>query len=106
MSAKNRKPWQRFTLSIAGVAIVAGMWRWAIFHLYTLPEHSLPAFTSLTTNCFYVIGAIVIFMVTGKLVYDWKNETTSAVTQTLAQSVEEHIERTVAPKHFDGDDIE
>lgn len=78
---KPRTPWQRFVLSITGVGMIAGMWRWATFHLYTLPPAALAAFTSFTNNAMYVIAAIVIFMVTGKLVYDWKNTTATEVIE-------------------------
>lgn len=64
--------WQRLTLSLTGVLIISGSWRWAVAHLYTLPVPALAGFVSITTNAFYVIGAIIIFMVTGKLVYEWK----------------------------------
>lgn len=64
--------WQRLILSLTGVLIISGSWRWAVAHLYTLPVPALPGFVSITTNAFYVIGAIIIFMVTGKLVYEWK----------------------------------
>jgi hypothetical protein len=64
--------WQRLVLSVLGVLVIEGSWRWAVAHLYTLPPASLSGFVSLTTNAFYVIGAIIIFMVTGKLVYEWK----------------------------------
>src|SRR5437016_190082 len=72
-SRSNRRPWQRMALSLLGIVIVAIMWRWATLHLYALPQAALAAFTSITNNSFYVIGAIVIFMVTGKLIYDWKS---------------------------------
>lgn len=72
---KQRTPWQRMTLSLVGIIIIVLCWRWAVCHLYTLPEAALAGFVSLTTNSFYVIAAIVIFMVTGRLVYEWKNRT-------------------------------
>lgn len=79
-------------LSLIGVAIIAAMWRWATFHLYVLPEHSITAFTSITNNASYVIGAIVVFMVTGRLIYDWKNSTTaSVIQQAIHEKREEHI---------------
>lgn len=74
---KSRTPWQRLALSLLGIIIIVLCWRWAVCHLYTLPESSLSVFGSLTTNAFYVIGSIVIFMVTGRLVYEWANRTSS-----------------------------
>lgn len=79
---KDRVPWQRITLSVTGILIIVGMWRWAVFHLYVLPDHSIVAFTSLTNNSMYVIAALVIFFVTGKLVYDWKNTTATSLIDT------------------------
>lgn len=79
---ESRRPWQRMTLSLLGVVIIAVNWRWAVTHLYSLPEHSIAGFTSITNNAAYVIGAIVVFMVTGKIIYDWKNKTEAVVNVT------------------------
>lgn len=78
-----RRTWQRLALSLFGIVIVAANWRWAVNHLYTLPEHSIAAFTSITNNAAYVIGAIVVFMITGRLITDWK---TSAFTNLFSRS--------------------
>ncbi len=98
-------PYQRLTLSILGISILVIMWRWATFHLYSIPEHSITAFTSVTNHTVYSISAIVVFMITGKLVWDWKNQTVSQVVQE-AQEISENYkgettERIIAPKAFD-----
>lgn len=92
----NKTTWQRLLLSLMGILTIEVSWRWAVAHLYTLPERSIAGFVSITTNSFYVIGAIVIFMVTGRLVYEWKMGTTQiqnveSVAQTLKQEVFEKI---------------
>jgi len=82
--------WQRLVLSIIGVLVIEGSWRWAVCHLYTLPTPALAGFVSITTNAFYVIGAIIIFMVTGKLVYEWKMGTSQIQSvQSLAENIVE-----------------
>jgi len=63
---------QRLAVSMFGIAVVQISWRWATSHLYSLPPEALAGFVSITTNTLYITGAIVIFMVTGRLVYDWK----------------------------------
>jgi len=89
---------QRFLISLIGIILIQISWRWAVAHLYTLPPEALAGFVSITTNTLYITGAIVIFMVTGKLVYDWKigtnqiQEVTSRVekiTQVLTQNAKE-----------------
>jgi hypothetical protein len=75
----NRKPWQRMALSLFGILIIVFMWRWTVCHLYTLPEIALAPFSTLTTNAMYTISAIVIFMISGRLVYDWSNRTQAVV---------------------------
>lgn len=85
---KTRTPWQRMALSLIGILIIAGMWKWSVNHLYSLDPAAFSAFVSLTTNASYVIGAIVIFMVTGRLVYEWKNQTVSSV-QNIAETIRE-----------------
>ena len=81
---KSRTPWQRLALSLLGIIIIVLCWRWAVCHLYTLPEAALAGFVSLTTNAFYVIGSIVVFMVTGRLIYEWANRT-EQVTNSVSE---------------------
>ena len=89
---------QRFLISLIGIILVQISWRWSVAHLYTLPPDALVGFVSITTNTLYITGAIVIFMVTGKLVYDWKlgtnqiQEVTSRVekiTESLTHNAKE-----------------
>ena len=89
---KNRTPWQRMALSLLGILIIVGMWRWSVMHLYALPVASLAAFTTLTTNAFYTISSIVVFMVTGKVIMDWKMNTQSVENVTsMAQNIKEDL---------------
>lgn len=80
--ARDKVLWQRLTLSFVGIAIVIFVWWWAIRHLYVLPEHSITAFTSITNNTLYTVACLVLFFVTGKILFDWKNQTTSAVVES------------------------
>jgi len=84
----DRIPWQRLTLSLTGIAIVMFEWRWATNHLYSLPVTSIASFTTITVNSLYVVGALVVFFVTGRLVYEWKattaNDLLTRVEQTYA----------------------
>jgi hypothetical protein len=89
---------QRFLISLIGIILVQISWRWAVAHLYTLPPEALAGFVSITTNALYITGAIVIFMVTGRLVYDWKMGTSQIqevasrvekITQSLTQNAKE-----------------
>lgn len=93
----NKKSWQRLTLSLVGLSIIVLTWMQAVAHLYMLPPAALAAFTTITVNAQYVIGAIVIFMVTGRLIYEWKHETAAQVSERGEQI----IGRPPAPKFFD-----
>ena len=93
-----RTPWQRMVLSLTGIAVIGATWHVAVQHLYTLKPEALAAFTTLTVNSQYIVGAIVIFMVTGRLVYEWKMNTASTIAEEGKQIF---TERTPAPKHFD-----
>lgn len=97
----DRLPWQRMTLSCIGLLIIVGIWQWATWHLYSLPEHAITAFNSITNNSFYVIGAIVVFMVTGKLVYDWKNQTVSEVIEHAEHITERRDSHEVIEQKID-----
>ena len=95
-----KKSWQRLTLSIIGIVCAMVIWEISIEKLAWIPDAKTSAFTTLTVNTQYVIGAIIIFMVTGRLVYDWKNSTTSEVV-TQTEQIFTKAERIPAPKHFD-----
>ena len=95
---KRRTPWQRLALSLTGIAVIGATWHVAVRHLYALKPEALAAFTTLTVNSQYVVGAIVIFMVTGRLVYEWKMNTASAIAEEGKQIL---AERVPAPKHYD-----
>lgn len=91
---------QRFLISLIGIILVQISWRWAVAHLYTLPPEALAGFVSITTNTLYITGAIVIFMVTGRLVYDWKMGTSQI--QEVASRVDRITEvLTHNAKEFD-----
>jgi hypothetical protein len=87
---------QRLIVSLVGIGLIQASWRWAIAHLYTLPDVALAGFVTITTNSMYVTGAIVVFMVTGRMVYDWKmgtsqvQEVVSTITK-VKQDISEKI---------------
>jgi len=98
---------QRFLISLIGIILVQISWRWAVAHLYTLPPEALAGFVSITTNTLYITGAIVIFMVTGKLVYDWKVGTRQ-IQEVIsrADTIKQEItERIIKPKYVDDGEI-
>jgi hypothetical protein len=98
---------QRLLISIIGIALVQTSWRWAVAHLYSLPHEALAGFVSITTNTLYITGAIVIWLVTGKFVYDWKMGT-SQIQEVVSQAnniKEEITERIIKPKNFDDGEI-
>jgi len=92
-------PWRRFTLSLIGIFFIFLMWRWSTNHLYSLPEYALPTFSSITTNSMYALSALVIWFVTGQLIYNWQNSTSTVIQE--AHNIATTVSRTVAPKHFD-----
>jgi hypothetical protein len=63
------------------VAVIGGTWYIAVQHLYSLPADALASFTTLTVNAQYVVGAIVVFMVSGRLIYEWKMDTASKIEE-------------------------
>jgi hypothetical protein len=98
---------QRFLISLIGIVLIQISWRWSIAHLYSLPPEALAGFVSITTNTLYITGAIVIFMVTGRLVYDWKIGTSQIQDiASKAKTIKEEItERIIKPKHFDDGEV-
>jgi hypothetical protein len=98
---------QRLIVSLVGIGLIQASWRWAIAHLYTLPDVALAGFVTITTNAMYVTGAIVVFMVTGRMVYDWKMGTSQVqeVVSSVARVKEEVVEYIQRPKNFDDETI-
>jgi hypothetical protein len=98
---------QRFLISLIGIILVQISWRWAVAHLYSLPPEALAGFVSITTNTLYITGAIVIFMVTGRLVYDWKMGTNQIqdVASRVEEIKEEITEKVIKPKYFDDGEV-
>jgi hypothetical protein len=91
---------QRLIVSIIGILIIQASWRWAIAHFYSLPYEAYAGFVTITTNTLYVTGAIVIFLVTGRMVYDWKMGTNQV--QEVASSVEQLTEKLTKNSKEDG----
>ncbi len=96
------KSWHRLVLSLSGIGIITGMWSWAVHYIYQLPPEKLTAFTSITTNAFYTISAVIIFMISGRMIFEWSNATTAATT--VASSIETICERRIDPKDIPGAD--
>jgi len=91
-------------LSLAGILLIMGSWRWAVCHLYTLPTPALAGFVSLTANAFYVVGSIVIFMVTGRLVYEWRVGTEQVQqVSSMSETIKQEITGIRSPKDFSDD---
>jgi hypothetical protein len=103
----NRVVSQRLVVSLVGIGLIQASWRWAVAHLYTLPDVAMAGFVTITTNSMYVTGAIVVFMVTGRMVYDWKMGTTQVqeVVSSVAKVKEEVVEYIQKPKNFDDETI-
>jgi hypothetical protein len=97
-----RVPWQRLSLSLLGIVIMVALWRWSVNHLYTLPPTSIAAFTSITTNCYYAVAVLVVFFVSGQLVWSWINSTSSSVIQEASTA----IGYVPKPKYFDSDEVQ
>jgi hypothetical protein len=98
---------QRLLISLIGIVLIQISWRWAISHFYSLPTEAYAGFVTITTNAMYVTGAIVVFMVTGRMVYDWKVGTNQVqqVSGIATKIKEEITERIIKPKHFDDGEI-
>lgn len=93
---------QRLIISFLGILFIQICWNSATSHLYSLPTDALAGFVSITTNTLYITGAIVIFMVTGRLVYDWKMGSSQIQgVQSIAQSVSERITNNAKEKDYE-----
>jgi hypothetical protein len=103
----NKAVSQRLVVSLVGIAVIQASWKWATEHFYSLPPEAFAGFVTITTNAMYVTGAIVVFMVTGRMVYDWKVGTNQVqeVVSSVAKVKEEIVEYIQKPKNFDVETI-
>lgn len=103
----NKAVSQRLVVSLVGIAVIQASWKWATEHFYSLPPEAFAGFVTITTNAMYVTGAIVVFMVTGRMVYDWKVGTNQVqeVVSSVAKVKEEIVEYIQKPKNFDDETI-
>jgi hypothetical protein len=103
----NKAVSQRLVVSLVGIAVIQASWRWATEHFYSLPPEAFAGFVTITANSMYVTGAIVVFMVTGRMVYDWKMGTSQVqeVVSSVAKVKEEIVEYIQKPKNFDDETI-
>jgi len=97
---KGKAPWQRLAISSVGIAIMVMIWQLATYNLYSLPSTSIIAYNSITNNVFYCITALVVFFVTGQVVFNWKNETASTVIQQASAALENKTNHTIEDKNI------
>jgi hypothetical protein len=77
----------RLILSLFGILILAVTWWWTIQYLYTLKDSAISGFVSITTNFFYSVASIVIFMISGRMLYEWKLNT-AQVQSVASQAID------------------
>ncbi len=87
------RPWRRVFVSVLGIILLLVSWRWAVNHLYTLPEHSISSFTSITTSLFYTISVVVVFLVTGLTFFSWTQS--SSVVANIAEQINKTVSETI-----------
>ena len=80
----NAFPWRRFVISVVGIFMILFVWRWSIFHLYTLPPTSIAVYGSITISTLYAITFIVAFFITGQAYFtNWSNASVSNIASEV-----------------------
>lgn len=96
---KRQHPWtsRKLWMTLTANGMMWAAYELALRHLYAMPEVKVAAFTALTQTVLYGITAVSAAYVGVTGFVQMRQQVMSEVTQ----SVEERIERTFAPKHFD-----
>lgn len=103
---KQPEPFYRskFLLGVIAVGIIVGSWRWAVFHLYSLPVESIAAFQAITTQMLWAVSVIALTIAGVKGVQQMLSQkldlAATAATQAIierkeSRHVEERIEHVV-----------
>ena len=96
---RKQHPWtsRKLWMTLTANGMMWAAYELALRHLYAMPEGKVAAFTALTQTVLYGITAVsaAYVGVTGFV------QMRQQVASNVAQSVEERIERTFAPKQFD-----
>lgn len=94
-----REPFHRskFLLGIVSILLIMAAWRWAVFHLYTLPPETISAFQAITTQALWGVVAIALTLAGVKGVERMMTakfeSVATAATQAIQERREEKIER-------------
>ena len=85
----------KFLLGITAIALIVGAWRWAVFHLYSLPTESLAAFQAITSQMLWAVCVIALTIAGVKGVQQMMSakleSMSSAVTQAVIEKKEQKI---------------
>lgn len=80
----------KFLLGIVAIGLIVGCWRWAVFHLYSLPETSIAAFQSITSQMLWAVSAIALTIAGVKGVQQMMAQKMEVASQAITQAVSEH----------------
>lgn len=83
----------KFLLALIAILFVVGSWRWAIFHLYSVPEPAIPAFQAITTQMMWAVTAIALTLAGVKGVQQMLSQKFEAAASAVSQAVVEHKEQ-------------
>ncbi|GEM_PF-4820739 len=97
--SKRTHPWasRKLWMTLAANGMMWAAYELALRHLYAIPEVKVAAFTALTQTVLYGITAVSAAYVGVTGFVQMRQQVGSGV----AQSVEDRVERTFAPKQFD-----
>ncbi len=84
-----KRSWKRLSLSIFSICVMIFVWLIATRYLYTLPEHSIAAFATITTSVFYTITLVVASLIGALSFFGWK------INSNLESEVKSTIETVV-----------
>lgn len=104
MTRKPRHPWtsRKLWMTLSANGMMWAAYELALRHLYAMPDSKVAAFTALTQTVLYGITAVSAAYVGVTGIVQMRQQVSSDVSQRM----EEHIERTFAPKHFDDPSIQ
>ena len=91
----------KFLLGITAIALIVGAWRWAVFHLYSLPVESLAAFQAITSQMLWAVSVTALTIAGVKGVQQMMSAKLESMATATTQAMIERREQKITEEKIE-----